>query len=334
MSDRRKQRAALLFPGALGDFVCLLPALATLARETRVVVFAKSEFADIAPSGISVATLEYSEISRLFVAGGGSEKRVRDFFSPYAFIYSWMGSREPVFAAELRAAASGEVRLFGFRGADAALQQSDYYLSCLGLRSDDLADPIIPLQRRAVTWCRQVCAQHTLEKRPTVVIAPGSGAREKNWPAAYFSAVAAWWRERTQGDVIALMGPAEEERGGYESLTDHCITVRDLDLAQVVALLSRAALFLGNDSGVTHLAALLGVPTVSIFGPSDPRVWQPVGARSLVLRLGVDCSPCARETMIHCPHRKCLTEFLPERIISALERFIETINLDMVQSRD
>jgi ADP-heptose:LPS heptosyltransferase len=334
MNDARKQRAALLFPGALGDFVCLLPPLAALAREARVQVFAKSEFADIAPSGVSIATLERREISRLFVVGGGSEREVRDFLSPYAVIYSWMGSREPVFAAELRDAASGEVRLFAFRARESEVHQSNYYFSCLGLCSGELAEPNIPLKVEAVSWWRQFCAHHALAARPIAVIAPGSGAREKNWPAPSFATVAAWWHQRTRGDVVALIGPAEEERGGYGILTDHCITARDLSLAQVTTLLSHAALYLGNDSGVTHLAALLGVPTVSIFGPSDPRMWQPLGKRSLVLRLGVDCSPCAREVMINCSHRRCLTEFSPRRILGALEQFVETINLDMVRGRD
>ena len=321
MTDGKKPRSALLFPGALGDFVCLLPALHALARASRVEVFAKSEFAEIVPQNIPVRALERYAINRLFVAGGAQEPRVRDFFSPYHCVYSWMGSRQPVFAGELGAAARGQARLFAFRGADSALHQADYYLACLGLSRNDCDALIIPLRPEARRWSQEFWDRHALNNKAVLVMAPGSGAREKNWPAAYFAAVARWWRERTRGEVILLLGPVEEERGGFETLADNFITARNFNLAQVAALLSRADLYLGNDSGTTHLAAASGAPTVALFGPSDARSWAPRGAKVLVLSLGVACSPCALEVMTGCPHRKCLMEFFPEKIISELECF-------------
>ena len=132
MTNLNKPRIAVLFPGALGDFVCLIPALHALAKNAQLEVFAKTEFADIVPRDIPVGTLERYEINRLFVAGGAFERRVRDFFSPYERIYSWTGSGLPVFAGELGAVAAGRARLFAFRGANSTTHQADYYLSCLG----------------------------------------------------------------------------------------------------------------------------------------------------------------------------------------------------------
>ena len=327
MNEGDMPRSALLFPGALGDFVCLLPALHALARDTQVEVFAKTEFADIVPRRIPVHALERYEISRLFVAGGALERRVRDFFSPYRCVYSWMGGREPVFAGELGAAVPGAVRLFAFRGADAAMHQADYYLSCLGISRSDCDALVIPLRPQALKWSQEFWERYGLTKKAVLVMAPGSGAREKNWPAAYFAAVARWWRQRTRGEVIVLLGPVEEERGGIETLADNFITARNLNLAQVAALSSGAALYLGNDSGTTHLAAALGAPTVALFGPSDARCWAPRGVKVLLLSLDVACSPCARDAMTRCPHRKCLAAFAPEKIISELEQFTDMATL-------
>jgi ADP-heptose:LPS heptosyltransferase len=243
-----------------------------------------------------------------------------------------MGSRQPVFSRELGAAAPGRVRLFEFRGAHPAMHQTDYYLSCLDLPPGEPDALTVPIRPEALDWSRGFWARYTLENRPALVVAPGSGARAKNWPAVNFAAVARWWRARTRGEVIVLVGPVEEERGGIGTLADSFITARNLSLAQVAALLSRADLYLGNDSGVTHLAAASGAPTAAIFGPSDPQCWAPRGAKVVLLRLGVACSPCTFTIMKECPHRECLTGFFPVDIIKELEHFAESTTLTWMRA--
>jgi heptosyltransferase III len=323
MTNLNKPRIAVLFPGALGDFVCLIPALNALAKNGRVEVFAKTEFADIAPRDIRVGTLERYEINRLFVAGGAFEPRVRDFFSPYERIYSWTGSGLPVFVGELDAVAVGRARLFAFRGADSAMHQADYYLSCLGFPQNPRAVVNIALRPEALEWREEFWDRYALEEKAVLVLAPGSGAREKNWPAAHFAAVARWWRGRTSGAVIVLLGPAEQERGGLDALAVDFISARNLNLAQVAALLCRGDLYFGNDSGITQLAAAVGAPTIALFGPSDARRWAPRGPIVRVLSLDIACSPCELDIMKSCPHRKCLTEFFPEKVIAELEHHAE-----------
>ena len=319
MTNLEKPRIAVLFPGALGDFVCLIPALHALAENAQLEVFANSEFADIAPRDVRVGSLERYEINRLFVPGGALERRVRDFFSPYQRVYSWMGSGQPVFAGELAAVAPGRARLFAFGGANSTTHQTDYYLSCLGFSQNRGGVVKIPLAAEALKWREGFWDRYALAGKVVLVLAPGSGAREKNWPVAYFAAVARWWREGRGGAVIVLLGPAELERGGFDALAVDFIAAPNLSLAQVAALLFRADLYLGNDSGITHLAAAVGAPTVALFGPSDTRRWAPRGAKVCLLSLGIACSPCDLGVMKSCPHRKCLTEFFPEKVIGKLE---------------
>ncbi|MFM1871521.1 MAG: hypothetical protein RL398_943, partial [Planctomycetota bacterium] len=115
-----------------------------------------------------------------------------------------------------------------------------------------------------------------------IVLAPGSGGRHKCWPQSHWLALAAG----LAGDVAVVVGPTEMERDDprrwpWPSAVTFVAEVTAVQLADVLA---RARAFVGNDSGTTHLAATLGVPTVAFFGPTDPAVWAPVGPHVHVLR--------------------------------------------------
>lgn len=117
-----------------------------------------------------------------------------------------------------------------------------------------------------------------------VVLAPGSGGRAKCWPRDRWLALAAPLAERGRG-VEVLVGPVETERDdprGWAWPVGVTFVV-EAGLVAVARRLEGAAAFVGNDSGTTHLAAMLGVPTVALFGPSDPAVFAPLGPRVTVL---------------------------------------------------
>jgi ADP-heptose:LPS heptosyltransferase len=124
-----------------------------------------------------------------------------------------------------------------------------------------------------------------------------------------------------------IVGPVEEERGGLEPLLDHSVAAVNLDLEQVAALLKRSDLYLGNDSGITHLAAAVGVRTAALFGPSDTHQWAPRGKQVTVLSRNVECSPCELQVMKSCLHRKCLTGFSAEKVIAELANLPELASL-------
>ncbi|HEU0123083.1 MAG TPA: glycosyltransferase family 9 protein [Bryobacteraceae bacterium] len=95
-----------------------------------------------------------------------------------------------------------------------------------------------------------------------VILHPFSGSARKNWPLASFQELA-----RLLGDAAWTCGPEEE-------LPD---AVRFADLAQLAEWIAGAPLYIGNDSGITHLAAAVGTPTLALFGPTDPAIWCPAG---------------------------------------------------------
>lgn len=117
-----------------------------------------------------------------------------------------------------------------------------------------------------------------------VVLAPGSGGRAKCWPRERWLALAADLAAAGRAFAV-LVGPVEAERDDprawpWPAPADF---LADLALPAVASQLQSAAAFVGNDSGTTHLAAMLGAPTVALFGPTDPRVWAPSGPRVAVL---------------------------------------------------
>jgi ADP-heptose:LPS heptosyltransferase len=122
-----------------------------------------------------------------------------------------------------------------------------------------------------------------------IAIHPGSGGAYKCWPVQHFAAVTqALWQYKVS--VLLLSGPAEQERlakllGLLPTPPDQSLShvLVDVPLLEVACQLQHCQHYLGNDSGLTHLAAMLGIPTVALFGPSDPLIWQPVGPSVTVL---------------------------------------------------
>ncbi|MBI4828695.1 MAG: glycosyltransferase family 9 protein [Nitrospinae bacterium] len=117
-----------------------------------------------------------------------------------------------------------------------------------------------------------------------VAVAPGSGSEKKNWPVEQYAGLL----RRLRGNAEVVLGPAEEDEprraefmalGAIEGVT----LLRGAAIETVADKLARAARYVGGDSGVTHLAAALGVPVLALWGQSNPAVWGPLGANARIL---------------------------------------------------
>jgi heptosyltransferase-2 len=135
----------------------------------------------------------------------------------------------------------------------------------------------------------------------------------------------------TEGLQIAIVaGPDDAEvaaavQGAMRAPTT---MLSDLPLRQLAAVLRRARLFVGNDSGVMHMAAAVGTPVVAVFGLSNHRAWGPYPpSEHEVVRLDLPCSPCLYRGLLlgdreGCPPRTCLTDLEPALVVKAARRLL------------
>jgi heptosyltransferase III len=100
-------------------------------------------------------------------------------------------------------------------------------------------------------------------RHESVILHPFSGSAKKNWPLANFR------------ELAAMLGPVEWTCGPEVTLDG---ARRFGDLAELARWIAGARIYVGNDSGITHLAAAVGTPTLALFGPTDPAIWCPAGA--------------------------------------------------------
>lgn len=164
---------------------------------------------------------------------------------------------------------------------DPGFHASDHYVHALrewGLSPLHHAPILVPADaamRAALPLLRELPPRF-------VAIHPGSGSTEKNWPVERFAALLT---SLPAGEAwLLLEGPADEGPASALARLAGARVARRLPIPVVAALLSRAAVYLGNDSGITHLAAATGTSTFALFGSTDPATWGPRGPRVHVIR--------------------------------------------------
>jgi lipopolysaccharide heptosyltransferase I len=150
--------------------------------------------------------------------------------------------------------------------------------------------------------------------RPYAVLIPGTNWATKRWPIERFAALAKVLRER-RGFAIVAAGSPDEARLADQVGADVNAAGRTT-LRQLVALLERASLVVANDSGPMHIAAALGRPLVTPFGPTNPVRTGPYRRSDTVVRLDIPCSPCYSRT---CSHQSCLKWLDVETVMHAAD---------------
>jgi ADP-heptose:LPS heptosyltransferase len=156
---------------------------------------------------------------------------------------------------------------------------------------------------------------------PLLAVHLGAGTAAKRWPIAHWKALSA--RFLADGWRIVVVG-GEDDVEAAEELAPHPDLLDwtgQLALTETAALLERADLFIGSDSGPAHLAASAGIPSVILFsGTNRARQWRPWSRRSLVLRHRVPCRPCHRKVCPLADH-PCLAGITPDRVYKAARRW-------------
>jgi ADP-heptose:LPS heptosyltransferase len=272
-------------PGALGDTLLTGEALMALRRRfpQAVIELVGNEPAALLlrDAGLvdRVASFDAVEVTSLFM----SPSLVSPRWQGADGVVLWLASSETI-ASAFRAAGVDRVIQAPPEPASHGIHVADYLaatLAPLGVEPDPTGAPAL---------LHGLCTESRSAPRrePKVLVHPGSGAARKNWPAAAY-AQAIRRLAQTGWDLAVLAGPADEGAvtALLEDLGDPQITVhRSPDLRALVRVLCAADLVIGNDSGVSHLSARLGVATLAIFGATDPARWSPRGPAVRILGTG------------------------------------------------
>ncbi len=266
----------VVFPGALGDLLLALPALRALrarhagARVTAVVNQPLRGLVEVAGVADVTAPLDGAAAALLF---GGEE--LPPWLAGRPFVYSWLGGGDDEMRARVGAAAGG-ARFFAVERGPSPTHAAVAYARAV--RAPGGPGVLATAARLRPPSSSAAGALLARLPGPLLALHPGAGGRAKRWDVAGFVQVAHWWRSRG-GSVIAIAGPAEAGEPPALGAPE----ARDWPLEDLAAVLAGAALYLGNDSGVSHLAGAVGAAGVVLFGPTDPRRWRPLGARLVAL---------------------------------------------------
>ena len=284
--------------GGIGDFISSLPALNVVRQgfqRSRILLVGNPLWLPLAKAGAlvdEVRSVDDLPLHAGFMSDLPKNHALSRFLADFDLVISWFGDREGRWEKTLRGACAGRLlvqpyhRVHAFEG-----HVSEFYLTTLGELAPCFQDgvgqghPPTPLLREAVFPESHPSGNERAEAGPFLCLHPGSGSEQKNWAKEDFLEVAEGAFRRWRLPSTVLIGPAEQgQRAFWNEAGGPSLSVREgLPILEVARILRRAALYVGNDSGITHLAAAVGVPVVALFGPTDPARWAPRGGRVEVL---------------------------------------------------
>jgi ADP-heptose:LPS heptosyltransferase len=300
---KQTQRGVILQPGAIGDCILTLP-LAGFMKDCLelggIDILGHTEYIGILPGRTyvdGIRSIDSLDLHRLFTDTKAFDLADGDplinAFADYAWIATFLGEPNSNFEQNLIFTAncshSAEVITLPTKTpkdfskhisnfyTQQFIDQSGLFFQPWQLRAEEC---LIKATEADIKAGKELLKEINLDPAAkVVVIQPGSGGAKKCWHMDNFLAVA----KQLTGEsiqVVFLLGPAELDRFSSTTIkaiksVAKCLT--DLPLTQVLGLLCSADGFIGNDSGITHLAAGLGIRTLAVFGPTNPAVYRPIG---------------------------------------------------------
>jgi ADP-heptose:LPS heptosyltransferase len=171
-------------------------------------------------------------------------------------------------------------------------------LEALGIHSRDVRLDFF-VSQEARSFAREFFDDSRVDREGMIIsMSPTSRRRFRRWPAERFAQLTDWLISEFRATVILVWGPGE--KGVVEEIADKAkcsplICRETRNLLELGAILERCDLHIGNDNGTKHMAVALGKPTLTIFGPEDPRNWiYPDPARHKFVKAQVDCPDCPK----------------------------------------
>jgi ADP-heptose:LPS heptosyltransferase len=287
----------IVHQGAIGDFILSLPAMEAIHR-----FYPGDRFTFIAqPTTVEIIQRRpyFNQVfdcydrcwTSLYDSEGNLAEVVHDLLPQVKSAFVFGGPASQIIADNLvNHLGIPAHRLDPFPEPDLGFSVAGYQcqqLEKFGIPATPLPDAIIAPPHHSVLEARDFLNRNLGPKDRFVLLHPGSGGKQKRWAVAGWLSVINKLSDQTNIRFALLQGPADADivqhlRSQMEA--NSLIPVENWQLGKLAALMRQADLYLGNDSGITHLAAACGIPTIALFGPTDPQIWGPRGPQVSIIR--------------------------------------------------
>ena len=269
--------------GAIGDFILTLPAIAALrARfpETHLEVLGYPHIVQLALAGglvDRVQSIEARALAGFFARNGSLEPDLADYFSEFDLILSYLYDPDRIFQTNVARCSRAQFLTGPHRPKEGSeVHAARVYLQPLERLAIFDADPVPRLRLEAQAAVPSQLALH-----------PGSGSERKNWPEGNWANLLERLLETEKWNLLLVGGEAEGERLQRLAAALPPARIRvaqSLPLPELARRLRSSAAFIGHDSGISHLAAALGLPGLVLWGNTAERIWRPPQSKVLVLK--------------------------------------------------
>ncbi|HWD92412.1 MAG TPA: glycosyltransferase family 9 protein [Verrucomicrobiae bacterium] len=276
--------------GAIGDFILTLPAIAALRRqfpEAHLEVLGYPHIIQLAAAGGLVdraQSIEARALAGFFARRGVLAEDLADYFSEFDIILSYLYDPDEIFKTNIARCSKAQFVVGPYRPNETEkVAATKVYLQPLERFAIFDADPVprlaLPNKNGNLGAPGESC--------PTVVLHPGSGSEKKNWPEVRWADLLQHLARSTDFKLLLVGG--EAEGGRLQRLAAALPVMRtkvaqSLPLTDLARLIQPCAAFIGHDSGISHLAAALGLPGIVLWGNTTEEIWRPPHERVVILK--------------------------------------------------
>jgi ADP-heptose:LPS heptosyltransferase len=329
------QSVLAIHQGALGDFILALPALETLRKafpEFQLIMMGYPRILELVEKRFyadDILSVDQKGMASFFVGEGSLDPVLSQFFKGFGLVVVFGKDGEGPIIRNLRRVCENRVlHVRSFPAWEEKVHLTDHLLKQFtqyGFPGSG-SNPRLYLKEEDLEWARDFWKSKSVtpeERSKVVILHPGSGSERKVWPVDRFLDLAHRLQDNLGSKILIVLGPAEgpEVQKAFDRMGPTAlILAKGLTLLQLASVMEGCRSFVGNDSGITHLAAALGLPTVAIFGPTDQRVWSPRGEKTFVVSNGAHCSPCPQEQFSQCKDVECLRGIEMEHVLEGVKR--------------
>jgi heptosyltransferase-2 len=274
--------------GAIGDFILTLPAIAALRRQfpdAHLEVLGYPHIIQLAEAGglvDRIQSIEARALAGFFARSGVLADDLVDYFSEFDIILSYLYDPDDIFKTNIARCSTAQFVVGPYRPNEAErVHATKVYLRPLERFAIFDADHVPQLKVRAGE--KAAAAQNA----PTLALHPGSGSEKKNWPEAKWADLLQHLVHETNSNLLLIGGEAEGERLQRLAAALPITRTRvaqSLPLTDLARLIQQCAAFIGHDSGISHLAAALGLPGVVLWGNTMEEIWRPPQNQVMVLK--------------------------------------------------